>query len=64
MLLLVGLFALLAGVGSAGAATGYTGRLSSAGQDTYTHRLTIQGIAYDASRPTAHVLLTIYADGH
>jgi cell wall-associated NlpC family hydrolase len=56
--------ALLTAGATAHATTAYTGHLTYASQDTYTHRLTIHGTAYDPSQPAAHVRLTVYADGH
>lgn len=55
--------AVLAGGVNANAATAYTGHLTYAREDTYTHRLTVWGTAYDPAHPTVHALLSVYANG-
>jgi cell wall-associated NlpC family hydrolase len=62
--ILIGALSLGLLVPSASASTtGPTGRVMSAVQNTFTHRLHVVGWAYDPARPRAAVQVRVYVDG-
>jgi len=54
----------LAGPATAATAARPVGRITAATQDTFNHRLTIRGWAFDRVKPGSKIMVRVYADGH